>query len=255
MLPRVPTATKVLLVTGGARGIGAAVCRLASTRGYAVAVNYRSNRARAEDVVANICREGGRAVAIQGDISRESEVDELFEQTERLLGPLTHLVNNAGMTGRAGRLDEVAPDTLRAVFDVNVLGTLLCARAAVRRLSTRHAGHGGAIVNISSGAATLGSPGEWVWYAASKAAVDALTLGLARELAREGVRVNAVAPGLVDTELHDTSGVEERMAKLAPTIPLGRAAAPEEIAETVLFLLSDAASYVTGTVLRVAGGR
>jgi NAD(P)-dependent dehydrogenase (short-subunit alcohol dehydrogenase family) len=246
---------KVLLVTGGGRGIGAAICRLAGARGYAVAVNYLRDAAAAETVVAAIERAGGRAAAIAADVSREAEVERLFAETERRLGPLTHLVNNAGMTGRAGRLDAVPTATLQAVFDLNILGTFLCARAAARRLSTRNGGKGGAIVNVSSGAATLGSPGEWVWYAASKAAVDTLTVGLGRELGGEGVRVNGVAPGLTDTDLHATSGIEDRLGKLAPTIPLGRAAAAEEVAEAVLFLLSDAASYITASVLRVAGGR
>jgi NAD(P)-dependent dehydrogenase (short-subunit alcohol dehydrogenase family) len=246
---------KVLLVTGGGRGIGAAICRLAGARGYAVAVNYRGNQAAAQAVVEAIERDGGRAAAIAADVSREAEIERLFAETERRLGPLTHLVNNAGMTGRGGRLDAVPTATLEAVFDLNILGAFLCAREAARRLSTRHGGRGGAIVNISSGAATLGSPGEWVWYAASKAAVDTLTLGLGRELAGEGVRVNGVAPGLTDTDLHATSGIDDRLGKLAPTIPLGRAAAAEEVAEAVLFLLSDAASYITATVLRVAGGR
>jgi NAD(P)-dependent dehydrogenase (short-subunit alcohol dehydrogenase family) len=244
-----------LIVTGGGRGIGAAVCRLAGQRGYAVAVNYLQQAEAAEAVARAIVHAGGRAVAIRADVSREAEVERLFTETEGRLGRLTHLVNNAGMTGRAGRLDAVEAATLASVFDLNVMGAFLCARAAVRRMSTLHGGAGGAIVNVSSGAATLGSPGEWVWYAASKAAVDTLTLGLAREVAREGVRVNAVAPGLIDTELHASSGIEDRLAKLAPTIPMGRAAAVEEVAETILFLLSDAASYVTGAVLRVAGGR
>jgi len=246
---------KVLLVTGGSRGIGAATSRLAATRGFSVAVNYRDNGAAAADVVAEIERAGGRAAAVRADVARESDVERLFAETEARLGPVTHLVNNAGITGRAGRLDDVPTETLRAVFDLNIMGTFLCARAAVRRMSTRHGGTGGVIVNISSGAATIGSPGEWTWYAASKAAVDTLTLGLARELAREGVRVNSVQPGLVATDIHLSSGIDDRLGKLAPNIPMGRAGTAEEIAETILFLLSEAASYVTGAVLRVAGGR
>ncbi|HEY4104709.1 MAG TPA: SDR family oxidoreductase [Polyangiaceae bacterium] len=246
---------RVLLVTGGARGIGAATCRLAGARGYRVAVNYEKNQRAAESVVAEIERAGGEAVALQANIAEPEDVTRLFADTAARLGKITHFVNNAGITGRASRLSEASNETLRSVLDVNVFGALVCARAAARAMSQSLGGAGGVIVNVSSGAATLGSPGEWVWYAASKAAVDTLTLGLARELAHEGVRVNAVAPGLVDTELHQTSGIENRLVKLAPTIPLNRAARPEEIAETILFLLSDAASYVTGAVLRVAGGR
>jgi NAD(P)-dependent dehydrogenase (short-subunit alcohol dehydrogenase family) len=246
---------RVLLVTGGARGIGAATCRLAGARGYRVAVNYLRNARAAESVVASIEKTGGQAVMLQGNVAEPDDVTRLFSETEARLGKVSHFVNNAGVTGPASRLAGVSTETLRSVLDINVLGAFLCARAAARCMSTSLGGLGGVIVNVSSGAATLGSPGEWIWYAASKAAVDALTLGLARELAQDGVRVNGVAPGLVDTELHQTSGIEDRLGKLAPTIPLGRAARPEEIAETILFLLSDAASYVTGAVLRAAGGR
>jgi NAD(P)-dependent dehydrogenase (short-subunit alcohol dehydrogenase family) len=245
----------VLLVTGGARGIGAATCRLAGARGYRVAVNYLQNARAAEGVVTSIEQLGGEAVALQGNVAQPDDVARLFSNVETRLGRVTHFVNNAGVTGPASRFADVSIETLRSVLDVNVFGAFLCARAAARCLSTSLGGPGGVIVNVSSGAATLGSPGEWVWYAASKAAIDTLTLGLARELARDGVRVNGVAPGLVDTELHQTSGIADRMGKLAPTIPLGRAATPEEIAETILFLLSEAASYVTGAVLRAAGGR
>jgi NAD(P)-dependent dehydrogenase (short-subunit alcohol dehydrogenase family) len=246
---------RVLLITGASRGIGAATARLAATRGYDIAVNYASNAKAAEAVVADAGGAGARAVAIRADVAREADVERIFAETERRLGPLSGLVNNAGIVGPASRLDAADAAAIKSVIDLNVLGAFLCARAAVRRLSTQHGGKGGVIVNISSSAATLGSPNEFVWYAASKAAVDTLTIGLAREVAREGIRVNAVAPGLVDTDIHDATGVPDRVAAIGPTIPMGRAGTVEEIAETILFLLSDAASYVTGAVLRVAGVR
>jgi NAD(P)-dependent dehydrogenase (short-subunit alcohol dehydrogenase family) len=246
---------RVLLVTGGGRGIGAATARLAAQRGYRVAVNYAGNVDAAESLVAEIEYAGAHALAIRGDVADEAQVENLFNEVERRLGPISALVNNAGITGRAGRLDEASTETLRRVLDVNLLGSMLCARAAVRRMSTKHGGKGGAIVNLSSGAATLGGPGEWVWYAASKGAIDTFTIGLAREVAREGIRVNAVQPGLIETEMHDTGGIVDRVAKMAPNIPMGRAGSADEVAESILFLLSDAASYVTGTILRVAGGR
>ncbi|HTS92021.1 MAG TPA: SDR family oxidoreductase [Stellaceae bacterium] len=247
--------SSVLLVTGGSRGIGAAVARLAGAEGWDVAVNYARDAEAAARVVADIERNGRRAVAIQGDVAKEAEVVRLFAEAERRLGPITGLVNNAGTTGRASRLDAVSTATLEAVFDLNILGAFLCAREAVKRMSRAHGGKGGAIVNISSGAATLGGPGEWVWYAASKGAIDSMTIGLAREVAGEGIRVNSVQPGLIDTELHASSGIENRVAKLAPSVPLGRAGEAEEVAEAVLFLLSDAASYITAAILRVGGGR
>jgi len=246
---------KVLLVTGGSRGIGAATCRLAARSGYAVAVNYQRDEAAAARIVAEIEKGGGRAVAIQADVAEEAAVERLFDEAERRLGRLTHLVNNAGIVGSGSRLDAVDAATLRAVFDINILGAFLCARAAVRRISTKHGGAGGAIVNLSSAAATLGSPGEFTWYAASKGAIDTLTIGLAKEVAGEGIRVNAVAPGMIMTEIHAASGDPGRIERIRPTIPMARIAEPEEIAETILFLLSDAASYVTGAVLRAAGGR
>lgn len=248
-------ADRILIVTGGGRGIGAATCRLAGRNGFAVAVNYQRDEAAASSVVADIEAAGGRAVAIKADVAREDEVERLFAETDARLGRVTDLVNNAGITGRSQRLDHVDAATLKAVFDLNILGSFLCARAAVKRMSTLHGGAGGAIVNVSSAAATLGSPGEYVWYAASKGAVDTMTYGLSKEVAREGIRVNAVAPGMVLTEIHATSGDPGRIDRIVPNVPLGRIGTPEEIAETILFLLSDAASYVTGAVLRVSGGR
>lgn len=247
--------TGVLLVTGGSRGIGAAVARLGAARGYAVAVNYANDAAGAHQVVDAIEAAGGRAVAVRGDVSGETEVERMFEAVDRELGPLTALVNNAGITGRMSRLDEASPDTMRRVIDVNVNGVLFCSQQAVKRMSTRYDGAGGAIVNISSAAATLGAPGEFLWYAASKGAVDTITVGLAKELARESIRVNAVVPGLIDTSLHAAAGAPDRVERLAPMIPMGRAGSAEEVAEVVLFLLSDAAAYVTGERIRVAGGR
>ncbi len=244
-----------LLVTGGGRGIGAAVARLGAAAGYTVCVNYRSNAVAAEAVVTEIEEAGGRALAVQADVAREDEVERLFHTVDAELPPLTALVNNAGITGMSSRLEEATPDTIRQVMELNVLGLIWCCQAAVRRMAKRHGGNGGAIVNLSSGAVTLGSPGNFVWYAASKGAVDSLTLGLGLENARDGLRVNAVAPGLVRTDIHADSGLPGRLDTLAPQTPMGRAAEPEEIAEAVIWLLSDKASFTNGVVLRVAGGR
>jgi len=247
--------TGTLLVTGASRGIGAAVARLGAAAGYTVCVNYRSGAAAAEAVVSEIENAGGRARAVQADVGREEDVERLFATIDAELPPLAALVNNAGVCGQVSRLEEASTQTLRDVLDLNVLGLMWCCQAAVRRMARRYGGQGGAIVNLSSGAATIGSPGEYVWYAASKGAVDSLTLGLAKENAGEGIRVNAVAPGFVRTEIHAASGMPDRLEKVAPTMPIGRAAEPEEIAEAVIWLLSDKASYTTGAVLRVAGGR
>ncbi|MEQ8355282.1 MAG: SDR family oxidoreductase [Kiloniellaceae bacterium] len=244
-----------LLVTGGGRGIGAAVARLGAAAGYVVCVNYRRDAEAAEAVVAAIERAGGRALAVQADVAREAEVERLFQTVDTKLPPLRALVNNAGTTGLAGRLEEASARTIRDVMEINVLGLIWCCQAAVRRLAERHGGTGGSIVNISSGAATLGSADTFVWYAASKGAVDSLTLGLALENARDGLRVNAVAPGLIRTNLHADSGMPDRLETMPPQTPMGRPGDPEEIAEAVIWLLSDKASFTNGAVLRVTGGR
>ncbi len=245
----------VALVTGGSRGIGAAIAKLLAANGYNVAVNYAKDGAAAQKVLDQLVALGSRAAGIQGDISREADVLRLFEIAERELGPPRALVNNAAITGGFARVENIDSAALAQMLAVNVAGTMLCAREAVRRMSTKRGGAGGAIVNISSIAARTGSAGEWVHYAASKGAVNTFTLGLAREVATEGIRVNAVAPGLVDTELHAANGEPGRLSRLTPTIPMQRAGTPEEIAQSVLWLLSDAASYVTGTILEIGGGR
>ena len=244
-----------LIVTGGSRGIGAAIALLAGKRGYAVAVNFSSDAKRAEDMVAQIESAGGRAAAIPADISVEKDVIRLFEVAERDLGAIRALVNNAGITGGLTRLDRLKAQAIERVMAINVTGTILCAREGVRRMSTKHGGKGGAIVNISSRASHTGGAGEWVHYAASKGAIDAFTIGLAREVAAEGIRVNAVSPGLIQTGLHEASGDGTRLARLAPTVPMQRVGTPDEVAEAVLWLLSPAASYATGTILNVSGGR
>ena len=244
-----------IIVTGASRGIGAAVSTLAGIRGYAVAVNFASGEADANSVVDKITDGGGRAVAIQADVSSEEQIVRMFETAERQLGPVKALVNNAGVTGGFARVEEVSAEAIHRVLAVNVAGAILCAREAVRRMSTRRGGTGGAIVNVSSRAAHTGAAGEWVHYAASKGAIDSFTIGLAREVATEGIRVNAVAPGLVNTELHAANGDPGRLQRLMGTIPMHRPGLPHEVAEGVLWLLSSAASYTTGAILEIGGGR
>jgi NAD(P)-dependent dehydrogenase (short-subunit alcohol dehydrogenase family) len=244
-----------LIVTGASRGIGAAIALFAGKCGYAVAVNFCTGEAEASKVVRDITASGGRAVAIQGDVSREEDILRLFESAEREFGAIKALVNNAAVTGGFARVEEVSSVAIAKVLAVNVAGTILCSREAVWRMSTRHGGSGGAIVNISSIAARTGAAGEWVHYAASKGAIDSFTIGLAREVAMEGIRVNAVAPGLVETGLHAANGEPGRLQRLMGTIPMGRPGTPEEVAEGVLWLLSPAASFTTGAILEIGGGR
>jgi NAD(P)-dependent dehydrogenase (short-subunit alcohol dehydrogenase family) len=245
----------VVLITGAGRGIGAAAAKLAARRGFDVAISYKSDAKAAGAVIDAVKAQGRTGVAVQADAGVEADVERLFMAVDDKLGPLTHLVYNAGITGRASRLDAASTETMRAVMEVNVMGALWSAQQAIRRMSKKHGGQGGAIVMLSSMAATLGGPNEYVWYAASKGAVESLTVGLSRELAPDGIRVNAVSPGMIATEIHATGGQPDRLARLGPTLPMGRPGEPEEVAEAVLFLLSDAASYITGTVLRVSGGR
>jgi NAD(P)-dependent dehydrogenase (short-subunit alcohol dehydrogenase family) len=250
-----PKAALVALITGASRGIGAATARLAAGRGYAVCVNYRENRSAAGAVVADIERTGGRAIAVAADVSSEPDVVRLFDAVDRNLGPIAALVNNAGVVGRQARVDEMDAIRLNRILATNVTGCFLCAREAVRRMSTRRGGGGGAIVNVSSAASRLGSPNEYVDYAASKGAIDTMTVGLSKEVAAEGIRVNGVRPGLIYTDIHASGGDPGRVDRLQASTPMQRGGDPLEVARAILWLLSDEASYTTGTFIDVAGGR
>jgi NAD(P)-dependent dehydrogenase (short-subunit alcohol dehydrogenase family) len=244
-----------LLVTGGSRGIGAATAVLAAQRGWDVAINFARDAAAAERVAAQVRAAGRRALVLHADVSEESAVLAMFAAVDREFGALRGLVNNAGVVDMPARVDEMSLQRLQRMFAINLTGSFLCAREAVRRMSTKHGGSGGVIVNLSSAAARLGSPGQYVDYAASKAGVDLMTLGLAREVATEGIRVNAVRPGIIDTEIHASGGLPDRARQTAPMVPMQRAGSADEVAQAIVWLLSDEASYTTGTVLDVTGGR
>jgi NAD(P)-dependent dehydrogenase (short-subunit alcohol dehydrogenase family) len=246
---------KILLVTGGSRGIGAATALAAAREGYAVAVNYVNDANAAARVVNGITSAGGKAIALKADVAREDEIAKLFQEVAKNFGGLTHLVNNAGIIGRASSLTAADPAMIREVIDLNVTGAILVAREAVKHISTANGGKGGAIVNVSSMAAALGAAGEYTWYAASKGAIDSFTIGLAREVVKDGIRVNAVSPGLIETDIHASGGQPDRLERLAHLTPLGRAGTADEVAAAIMWLLSDKASYVTGTNIRVSGGR
>lgn len=246
---------KVMIVTGGSRGIGAATAVLAAREGYAVTINYAGNKDAADSVVAAITKAGGKAIAVRGDVSLEADVTRLFAATDEAFGRLDCLVNNAGIIGRQSRLEDIDRDRFERLLAVNVLGPHLCCREAIRRLSTRHGGPGGAIVNVSSMAARLGGPNEYIDYAATKGALDAMTTGLAKEVAAEGIRVNAVRPGLIYTDIHAAGGEAGRVDRLKGAVPMQRGGTPGEVAETILWLASDKASYVTGAFIDVSGGR
>jgi NAD(P)-dependent dehydrogenase (short-subunit alcohol dehydrogenase family) len=244
-----------LIITGASRGIGAATARLAARQGYAVCVNYVSNDTAAADLATAITAEGGRAVSVKADVSRPEEVAQLFDRASDLLGPVTHLVNNAGVPGRIGRVEQLDPAVLRRTFEVNVFASFYCAREFIRRVSTAQGGRGGAMVNVSSMASRTGSPGELVHYAAAKAALETFNYGLASEVAAQGIRVNAVACGLIETDIHAEAGDATRLQRYATRMPMQRAGQPVEVAQAIVWLLSDEASYITGAVLPVAGGR
>jgi NAD(P)-dependent dehydrogenase (short-subunit alcohol dehydrogenase family) len=245
---------KIVVITGASRGIGAATALLAAERGYAVCVNYLRNQAAADAVVRAIERAGGKAIALAADVSVEAEVVRLFETADEKLGPLTALVNNAGILDRQMRLEEMSAARMNRIFATNITGSFLCAREAVRRMSTRHGGKGGAIVNVSSGGARSGSPGEYVDYAASKGAIETMTVGLAREVAGEGIRVNAVRPAYIYTDIHASGGEPGRVDRVIPFVPMKRGGEAAEVARVILWLLSDEASYSTGTIVDVTGG-
>ena len=246
---------KILLVTGGGRGIGAATAALAAEQGWAVAVGYSKDEASAHAVVRNIVDHGGQAMAVQADVGQPDQVLRMFEHIDQHWGPVSGLVNNAGVVDVAARLDEMDWARWRRMFDINVLGSFLCAREAVRRMSTRHGGSGGSIVNLSSAAARLGSPGEYVDYAAAKAAIDAFTVGLAKEVAAEGIRVNAVRPGLIETEIHASGGQPDRVQQRMHQVPMQRGGQAQEVAQAIVWLLSEEASYTTMSLIDVSGAR
>ena len=247
--------SRVALVTGGSRGIGAACCLLAAKQGWSVAVNYTSNESAAQQVVDEIKARGGNAMAVQADVGDEAQVLRMFEQVDAKLGRLSALVNNAGVVDIAQRVDQMSFARLDRMYRINVIGSIVCAREAVLRMSTRHGGKGGVIVNISSAAARLGSPGQYVDYAASKGAIDVFTMGLAKEVALEGIRVNAVRPGLIDTEIHASGGEPNRARDMAHVLPLHRAGTAQEVANAILWLMGQESTYTTGSVIDVTGGR
>ena len=246
---------KVLLVTGGSRGIGAATALLAAQNGWSVAVNYTANSLAADEVVRQIRAMGGQAMSVQADVAEEDQVLRMFEHIDAKLGRLTGLVNNAGVVDVKARVDEMSVARWKRMFDINVIGSLICAREAVRRMSTQHGGEGGSIVNVSSAASRLGAPGQYVDYAAAKGAIDAFTIGLAKEVAAEGVRVNAVRPGLIETEIHASGGLPNRVKELQHLVPAQRGGTADEVAQGIVWLLSDSASYTTMSFLDISGGR
>lgn len=247
--------SQVALITGGSRGIGAATALLAARQGYAVAVNYTANSLAADEVVRQIRQGGGSAITVQADVADEAQVLAMFEKVDAKLGRLTALVNNAGVVDRTERVDAMSVARLKRMFDINVIGTMVCAREAVKRMSTRYGGAGGAIVNVSSVAARLGAPGQYVDYAAAKGAVDVFTIGLAKEVAGEGIRVNAVRPGIIDTEIHASGGLPDRARDLAPQVPMQRPGTAGEVAQSIVWLMGSESSYTTGALLDVTGGR